>query len=256
MIIIKTPEEVSIMREGGKILADVLDKVSKIVTPGISTFELDKLAENLIKKTGGIPSFLNYTIEGEENNPYPATLCTSVNEEVVHGVPSKNMILKEGDIIGLDIGMFYKGLCTDMAKTVGVGKISEDKQKLMDVTLKALKKGISQVKSGAQIGDIGSAIQQYVEAEGFSIVTQLSGHGVGKEVHEEPRVPNYGESGTGIKLEEGMTIAIEPMVNVGDELVKTEDDGWTITTVDGSLSAHFEHTIAVTKKGCVIITEK
>ena len=185
MIIIKTPEEVSIMREGGKILADVLDKVSKIVTPGISTFELDKLAENLIKKTGGIPSFLNYTIEGEENNPYPATLCTSVNEEVVHGVPSKNMILKEGDIIGLDIGMFYKGLCTDMAKTVGVGKISEDKQKLMDVTLKALKKGISQVKSGAQIGDIGSAIQQYVEAEGFSIVTQLSGHGVGKEVHEE-----------------------------------------------------------------------
>ncbi|MBU0612989.1 type I methionyl aminopeptidase [Patescibacteria group bacterium] len=256
MIIIKTPKEISLMKEGGKILADILDKVSDTVTSGISTLELDRLAKKLIREAGGDPAFLNYTVEGEEDNPYPGTLCTSVNSEVVHGVPSKNMILKEGDIIGLDIGMFYKGLCTDMAKTVGVGKISEDIQKLLYVTEKALKKGISQVKSGVHIGNIGSAIQQYVEEEGFSVVKQLVGHGVGKEVHEEPRVPNYGKSGTGIKLEEGMTLAIEPMVNVGDELVQTEDDRWTITTVDKSLSAHFEHTIAVTKNGCSILTEK
>jgi methionyl aminopeptidase len=256
MIIIKTQEEITIMKEGGKILAGILDEVSKAVIPGISTLELDELAERLIREAGGDPAFLNYSVEGEEDNPYPATLCTSVNSEVVHGIPSKNEILKEGDIIGLDIGMFYKGLCTDTAITVGVGKISEDVQKLMDVTLRALKKGISQIKSGAHIGDIGSVIQQYVEGEGFSIVKQLVGHGVGKEVHEEPRVPNYGEFGTGIKLEEGMTLAIEPMVNVGEDLVQTDDDQWTIITNDKSLSAHFEHTVVVTKKGCTIITEK
>ena len=256
MIIIKTQEEITIMKEGGKILAGILDEVSKAVIPGISTLELDELAERLIREAGGDPAFLNYSVEGEEDNPYPATLCTSVNSEVVHGIPSKNEILKEGDIIGLDIGMFYKGLCTDTAITVGVGKISEDVQKLMDVTLRALKKGISQIKSGAHRGDIGSVIQQYVEGEGFSIVKQLVGHGVGKEVHEEPRVPNYGEFGTGIKLEEGMTLAIEPMVNVGEDLVQTDDDQWTIITNDKSLSAHFEHTVVVTKKGCTIITEK
>lgn len=256
MIIIKTPDEISIMKEGGKILATILEEVSATVVPGVSTMELNELAEKLIRKAGGDPAFLNYIVEGEEDNPYPGTLCTSVNSEVVHGIPSKNGILKEGDIIGLDIGMFYKGLCTDTAKTVGVGNISKSTQRLIDITQQALKKGISQIKSGAQIGDIGSAIQKYVEGEGFSVVKQLVGHGVGKKVHEEPRVPNYGESGTGLTLEEGMTLAIEPMVNVGEEHVKTEDDQWTITTLDKSLSAHFEHTIAVTKKGCNILTEK
>lgn len=256
MIIIKTPEEILIMKKCGKILANVLDTVSKNVSPGISTKELDLLAEKLIKEAGGSPAFLNYTIEGEEDNPYPGTLCTSVNSEVVHGIPSKNMILKKGDIIGLDIGMYYNGLCTDTAKTVPVGKISEDNIILLDVTKKALAKGIAKVKSGGKIGDIGAVIQQYVEGEGFSIVKQLVGHGVGKDIHEEPRIPNYGTAGTGIKLEEGMTIAIEPMVNVGEDLVQTEEDGWTVITADKSLSAHFEHTVVVTRKGCTILTEK
>jgi methionyl aminopeptidase len=256
MIIIKTPEEIAIMRECGKILAGILQKVANAVKPGISTHELDSMAEKMIRDAGGEPAFLNYAVEGDEDNPYPATLCTSVNHEVVHGIPSKNSILQEGDIIGLDIGMFYKGLCTDTAITVGVGKISEDKQRLLDVTARALRKGIAKVKSGAKVGDIGSAIQQYVESEGFSVVKQLVGHGVGKEIHEDPRIPNYGKENTGIELTEGMTIAIEPMVNVGEELVQTEDDQWTISTVDKSLSAHFEHTVVVTKNGCTIITEE
>lgn len=255
MIIIKTPPEITLMREGGRILAKVLREVIKATKKGVSTKELDELAERLIRKFGGEPAFLNYQTEGEEIPPFPATLCTSVNQEVVHAIPSYQRILKEGDLVGLDIGMDYKGFCTDMAKTVGVGKISPKAKKLIEVTRKALVIGIRKVKPGNFIGDIGAAIQQYVEKKGFSVVRQLVGHGIGKKVHEEPRIPNYGEPRTGPKLEKGMTLAIEPMVNIGKDMVKTAADGWTIVTDDKSLSAHFEHTVVVTKKGYEILTD-
>jgi len=253
MITIKNQREIKVMQEGGKILATVLKKVVNAAKPGISTKELDLLAEKLIRQLGGEPAFLGYQSHSEDN-PYPASICTSLNEEVVHTIPSANRILKKGDIIGIDAGVRYKGFCTDMARTVGIGRISSEKEKLIQVTRKALSIGIKKVKEGGYTGDIGAAIQKYVAKQGFSVVTQLVGHGIGKNVHEEPRIPNFGEPHTGTELKEGMTIAIEPMVNLGGSEVETAPDGWKIITKYNSVSAHFEHTVAVTKNGCEILT--
>jgi len=235
------------MREGGMILAKVLKKVAKYVRVDITTQELDKLAKELVFKYGGKPSFEGY--EG-----YPAGLCTSVNEEIVHGLPGKRK-LKSGDIIGLDLGVLYKGYYTDAAITLAVGKVSPRVLKLIKVTKKALKKGIGEVRVGNHIGDISAAIGEYAESQGFSVVRNLVGHGVGKLVHEEPQIPNYGKPGTGPELKVGMTLALEPMVNIGGYQTRQKDDGWTFVTQDKSYSAHFEHTVAVTKKGPRILTD-
>jgi len=247
MIYIKTPEEIEKMREGGKILAQILKKVAENVRQGTSTKYLDRIATKLIYQNNAKSSFKGY--EG-----YPNALCTSVNEEVVHGIPSSR-ILKEGDIIGLDLGILYKEMYTDHAVTVPVGGVSKETQKLINVTKEALEQGIKQVKPDGYIGDISWAIQKFVEENSFSVVRDLVGHGVGKEVQEEPEVPNFGQVGQGTKLEERMTLAIEPMVNMGDWKVKILSDGWTVVTADGSLSAHFEHTVAVTRKGVEVLTK-
>ncbi len=251
MSLIKTAEEIEIMREGGRILAKVLAQVSQEAKAGVSTLHLDMLARQGLKALGASPSFLNYRTG---NAVFPASLCTSVDNALVHGVPSPTFILEPGQIIGLDLGAWYKGLCTDMAVTVAVGKIPKPTQKLIDVTKKSLVLALKKVHAGARIGDIGEAVQTYVEKEGFSVVRDLVGHGVGHAVHEDPRIPNFGKKGTGPLLQEGMTIAIEPMVNAGRPEVKVMSDGWTIVTADDSLAAHFEHTVLVTKHGCEILT--
>lgn len=252
-VIIKTPEQIEKIREGGKILAKVLKEVSKKVKPGISTYELDKYAHDLIKKEGGKPAFLNYKPHGART-AFPATLCTSVNNEIVHGIPSRGKILKEGDIISLDIGMEYKGCFTDHAVTVPVGKISKRDKELLDDTKKALEVGIWAARGGDTVGDIGHAIETFVYKK-YGIVRELAGHGVGKEIHEDPYVPNYGKPGKGQKLIPGMIIAIEPMLNIGSAHIITASDDWTIKTLDGSRSAHFEHTILITEGEAEILTK-
>lgn len=247
----KKPEEIEIIAEGGKLLAEILQKTAALVKPGVSTFELTQFAEKEIIASGGKPSFIDY---GDDDNPFPCGLCTSVNDVVVHGIPNDRMILKGGDIIGLDIGMVYKGLFTDTAITVPVGSISPVAQKLIDVTRKSLNEAIKAIRPGARMGDVGWATQKTVEQNGFSVVRDLVGHGVGYEVHEDPMVPNYGRPGTGIELVENMVLAIEPMVCQFKPKVTIDRDGWTIRTADGGLSAHFEHTIAVTKRGARILT--
>lgn len=246
MIIFKTPQEIAVMREGGRRLAKILQELVLRTKPGVKEKELNKLAERLAIKYGGKPSFLNY-------KNYPASLCISVNNEVVHGLPVDKR-LEEGDIVGLDFGFWYKDLCTDMAVTCSVGRISQEAKRLMLTTKKALEIGEVQTKPGNYIGDISFAIQDYVEKQGFSVVRELVGHGVGRKVHEDPRVPNFGKKGEGIKLKAGMTLAIEPMVNIGTWKVKLLPDGWTFITADGKLSAHFEHTVAVTDDGCEVLT--
>lgn len=248
---IKTPEEIEIIGEGGKILHDILYATAGLVKPGVSTWELDDFADKAIVRASGRPSFKNY---GDRRNPFPAALCTSINDVVVHGMPSRGAILKSGDIIGLDIGMEYKGLYTDTAITVPVGNISDMAKKLIDTTKKSLAAAIAQAKAGNRIGDIACATQSVAEAAGFSVVRDLVGHGVGYDVHEEPSVPNYGKKAQGIKLMEGMVIAIEPMLCEHDYFVILDDDGWTIRTKDRGLSAHFEHTVAITKHGARILT--
>jgi methionyl aminopeptidase len=248
---IKTDQEIETIRENGKLIAAILAEVATAAVAGVSTWELDQLAESKIKAVGGVPAFKNFGPKGHE---FPATLCTSVNDEIVHGVPSKKAILREGDIISLDIGMRYKGLYTDTAITVGVGKISAEAANLMAVTKKSLQAAIAVAKVGNTIGDIGAATQKVVEAAGFSVVRDLVGHGVGYEVHEDPQVPGYGRAGSGLRLEPGMVLAIEPMVTVGSYKILVDKDDWTIRTADGSLSAHFEHTVAITKKGPRILT--
>jgi len=254
MIAIKTPEEIKILRDGGKILASILLKVADKAKLGVTTFELDEYAEFLIKEAGGGPAFKNYKT-GDDKYPFPSTLCVSINDEVVHGIPAQDRILKEGDIISLDLGLKWRGLYTDAAITVGVGKISADAEKLLNVTKSALEKGIKVIKEKSAIGDIGFAIQSYVEASGFNVVKKLVGHGVGYAVHEEPEIPNFGKKRSGEILKEGMILAIEPMVCFGSADVVLDKNGWTWKTKDGFLAAHFEHTIAVTKKGCEILTK-
>ncbi len=267
MISIKTPEEIKIMQEGGKILAEIMKKLEKEVRPGIATKELDRLAESLIScppkpwaKEGEIRcSFKGYA-------GFPSCLCTSVNEEIVHALPS-GRILKEGDIISLDLGILYKGFHNDMAVTVPVGKINDNVKKLLKVTKESLELAIKKVKPGNQLGDISRAVQKYVEGQGFGVVRELCGHGIGKKVHEDPEILNsvtpdktmvdkvgYTNAGK-VELQEGMVLCIEPMVTVGDWHIKKSKDGFGFETKDGSLSAHFEHTIAVTKDGHKVLTE-
>jgi len=252
MVSIKTENEIQIMKEGGKILANVMKELEKIVKPGITTLELDRAAEALIlsgPKDGypAKPSFKGY-------DGFPYSLCASVNENIVHGFPS-DYVLEEGDLLKLDLGVLYKGFNTDMAITVAVGKVSFEAKRLIDVTKKSLRLGIKKAKVGNTIGDIGNTIQRFVEDQGFGVVRDLCGHGIGKSVHEDPKILNFGKRGTGEKLVEGMVICIEPMVTAGDYNLRKSDDGYGYATKDNSLSAHFEHTIAITKKGSRILTE-
>lgn len=258
-IIIKTSEEIKFMRRGGKILAMVLDELRKATRPGVSTGELNALAEKLIAENGALPSFKNYQPDPGDI-PFPTTLCTSVNDEVVHAPALPSRVLREGDIICLDLGLKYPadpgGLFTDAAITVAVGKISPEVERLMTVTAESLEAGIAKVKQGNFISDIAGAIQEHVERNGFSVVRDLVGHGVGKYVHEPPRVPNFLDRHyKPVELKEGMTICLEPMVCAGGPEVKTLDDGWTVVTADGKLAAHFEHTVAVTKNGHEVLTK-
>ena len=254
-IIIKTPEEIEIMREGCKNLAIVLHKLKEKVAPGVSTKDLDMYAEKFIREMGDVPAFLNYRPEGA-STPFPATLCISVNDEVVHGIPSKNRILKEGDIVSLDLGTKHKGMFTDMAITVPVGKVSDSNLKLLEVTEKALQVGIDAAIGGNTVGDIGYAIENFVYSRGkYGIVEILAGHGVGRAIHEDPFIPNFGKKGKGEKLVPGMIVAIEPMINIGTKNVTIDDDDWTFRTADKKNSAHFEKTILITEGEAEILTK-
>ncbi len=264
MISIKTPEEIEIMTEGGRILAGIMKELAKKVQPGITTKELDKVAEDLVLKYNGECSFKGY--RGQTEKPYPTCLCTSINEEIVHAVPS-DRLLKEGDIVSLDLGLEFKGFHTDMAMTIAVGKISTQAERLIEVTKKALEIGIKEVKPGNRIGDISRAIQKYVESQGLNVVRELCGHGIGRKIHEDPQILNsvsfdketvdkvkYVDDGK-IKIQEGMVLCLEPMVTVDNWRIKKSKDGFGFETKDGTLSCHFEHTVAVTKNGCQILTE-
>ena len=252
-VIIKNKEQVEILREGGKRLAVILDKVAQKVCPGISTKELDDYTYELIKAGGDEPAFLNYRPEGHAK-PYPASLITSVNSEIVHGIPSDKVILKEGDIISLDCGIKHKGLFTDHAITVPVGNIAKNSQKLLIDTKEALMVGIQAAKYGNTVGDIGAAIEEFV-ARRYGIVRELSGHGVGVLIHEDPYIPNFGKKGKGVKLIPGMVIAIEPMLTLGSPNIIVMSDGYTIKTADASRAAHFEHTILITTGEPEILTQ-
>lgn len=253
MVIIKTDSEIERLRKGGPILAAILRQVAEKVTPGITTGELNEYAHHLITEAGHTPAFLNYKPEGADF-PYPASLITSVNAEVVHGIPGKK-ILKEGDIIALDLGLNYEGVFLDHAITVPVGAIGGKDKELLAVTEEALVKGIEAIVPGATVGDIGYAIESFVKPYKLGIVRVLSGHGVGRAIHEDPYIPNYGRPGRGAKLVPGMVIAIEPMLTRGSEDIITMPDGYTLKTVDGSRSAHFEHTVLITETGAEILTK-
>lgn len=247
MIPIKTEQELIIMQRAGKILARIMQKLKRAIRPGVSAWEIDCLAEKFIKDEGVESAFKGY-------KGYPANICISINNEVVHGIPYKDKLIKEQDLVSLDLGINYKGYFVDMALTIGVGKINPLFKKLIKVTKRALFLGIKQAKEGNFLGDISWTIQNYVEKEGFSVVKQYTGHGIGKELHEEPEVPNFGFRGTGPVLKRGMVLAIEPMVNVGRSEVKVSSDSWTVVTLDGTVSCHFEHTVAITKRGPRILT--
>ncbi len=247
MTVIKTVEEIAIMREAGRIVAIILKKMSEAVRPGIKTKQLNDLADKELGKF----SSARASFKGYQN--FPASICVSVNDEIVHGIPC-NRVLHEGDIVSLDFGVIYKGFQGDAALTVGVGKITTEAARLIDVTRMALDKGIGAARNGGYLGDIGEAIQSYVEANGYNVVREYSGHGIGREMHEDPLIPNFGRKGEGIKLKEGMTLALEPMVNAGTWKTRLSQNGWTVLTADGSLSAHFEHTIAIRKEETEILT--
>ncbi len=247
MIVLKTSRELAIMREAGRISAMALKVAGEAIEPGVSTWEIDRVARKYIESQGAVPSFLGY-------GGFPASACISVNNVVIHGIPSKRQIIKAGDIVSIDIGAIYEGFNGDNAFTFPCGDISPEAQRLLDATRESLYEGIKQAKAGNRLGDIGSAVQRYVEARGYSVVRDFVGHGVGAKLHEDPSVPNYGTPGRGVRLLPGMTIAIEPMVNQGGHEVQVQKDGWTTVTRDGKLSAHFEHTIAVTPDGPVILT--
>jgi len=251
MISLKSAREIEIMRRANVIVAEILEELKKRVAPGVTTLELDALAEELTYKKGARPAFKGYEMAGRV---YPRTLCASINEEIVHGIPS-DRALKEGDVVGLDFGVIYDSFYGDSAVTVGVGKVSEGAQHLMQVTEEALYKGIEQLREGKRLGDLSSVIQTTVESAGFSVVRAFVGHGIGKKLHEEPPVPNYGEPDRGIRLKEGMVLAIEPMVNAGGYEVEIKKDGWTAVTKDRSLAAHFEHSVAITKNGPFILSK-
>ncbi len=247
MITIKSAKQIEKMRKACNITKEALELIEKNIKPGISTKQLDKIAYDFIKSQGGVPNFLNY-------NGFPGSICASVNDEVVHGIPDKQRILKEGDIISIDMGTMLDGWHSDAARTFAVGKISSEAQRLIDVTKQSFFEGIKHIKHGARLGDISAAIQEYVEKNGYSVVRDLVGHGIGQNLHEDPNVPNFGHYGKGVKLAAGMTLAIEPMVNEGEYAVEVLDNDWTVVTADGSLSAHYENTVLITKDGYEILT--
>jgi methionyl aminopeptidase len=251
VISLKSTREIEIMRRANVIVAEVLQELRRQVAPGVTTLDLDAIAEEMTLKKGAVPAFKGYNVAGRI---YPRCLCASVNDEIVHGIPS-NRVLREGDIIGLDYGVIYEGFYGDSAITVGVGKVSEQAQRLMGVTEQSLYEGIEQLRDGKRLGDLGSVVQKIAEDAGFSVVRAFVGHGIGKKLHEEPPVPNYGEPDRGLRLREGMVLAIEPMVNAGGHEVEIKEDGWTAVTKDGSLAAHFEHSVAITKTGPVILSK-
>ena len=246
-VTIKSEREIELMRISCKLLEEVHDELGKIIKPGISTWEIDKAGEELIRERGGIPNFLHY-------NGYPASICTSVNEEVVHGIPSKKRILQEGDIISLDAGLIYKGYHSDAARTYGVGKISDDCQKLIDVTRQAFFEGIKLAKAGNHLYDISNAIDDFIKPYGYGIVRELVGHGIGTALHEDPQIPNFRQFRRGLKLQPGMTLAVEPMINMGKAEVEWLDDDWTVVAEDGLPSAHYENTILITDGEPEILT--
>lgn len=252
-IVIKSEREIALMRRAGQIVAKVLEAIREQVHPGITTGELDELAERIIRAEGGIPSFKGYD-GGSDRPPFPATICASVDNEVVHGIPSRQRVLEEGQILSVDVGAIYQGYHGDAAITVPVGKVSDLARRLMEVTEGALYAGIAAARAGNRLGDISHAIQSYVESRGFSVVREYTGHGIGREMHEGLQVLNFGEPGRGVRLRAGMTLALEPMVNVGDWRTRVLADGWTVVTYDGSLSAHFEHTILVRDGEAEILT--
>jgi methionyl aminopeptidase len=248
LIVLKSEDEIKKIADACRIVAEALENIKQIVAPGITTLDLNAFVEDFITARKATPAFKGY-------RGYPASLCTSLNEQVVHGIPSSTTKLKEGDIISLDIGVFYKGFYGDAAMTLPVGKTDSTAMKLLSVTEEALSRGISSARTGSRLFDISYAIQNYVEAHGFSVVRNFVGHGIGRALHEEPQLPNFGRPGKGIMLMQGMTLAIEPMVNAGSWEVEVLDDGWTAVTSDGSLSAHFEHTVAITADGPKALTK-
>ena len=248
----KSGRDIALMRESGRIVAEVLAVVGGHVRPGVTTLELDTLAEEYIRSQGGIPAFKGYG--PDRRNPFPATLCVSIDDVVVHGIPDGRR-LEEGEIVSVDVGVKKGGWYGDAARTFPVGRISEEKARLLKVTEEALLAGIAQARAGNRLHDVSAAVQKLVEAAGYSVVRDLVGHGIGKQLHEEPAVPNFGVGGTGVVLREGMTLAIEPMVNVGTFVVRLDEDGWTVRTADGRPSAHFEHTVAITQGEAEILTK-
>ncbi len=247
MVTLKTPDQTAKMREAGRIVAEILAACRAAVRPGITTAELDRIAAAVLGRAGAESSFLNY-------HGYPARICTSVNDEIVHGIPGKRK-LREGDIVGIDAGAIVDGWHADAAITVPVGRVSPAAEKLIRVTEEALRRGIAAAKVGGRLGDIGSTIQRYVEGEGYSVVRNYVGHGIGRAMHEDPQVPNYGAPDRGLVIKEGLCVAIEPMVNVGGVATRVLEDQWTVVTADGCLSAHFEHSLACTASGPVVLTE-
>ncbi|UCG63256.1 MAG: type I methionyl aminopeptidase [Candidatus Zixiibacteriota bacterium] len=246
MIYHKTPEEIEIMRQAGKIVAETLDMIEKHLKPGTTTGQLDRLIEEFICSKKAVPAFKDY-------QGFPASACISIDEEVVHGIPGKR-VLKEGEIVSIDVGSIYEGFYGDAARTFPVGEVSAEKKRLMEITQKCLQAGIDKTKNGNKLGQISAAVQQVAESSGFGVVRQLVGHGIGRQMHEEPQVPNFGSPDDGPVLKPGMVLAIEPMINMGTYEVKTMPDGWTFVTADGMPSAHFEHTVAVTDNGPDILT--
>ena len=254
MVTIKSEREIQLMREACRVVAVVYDKLEKIIKPGMSTWELDQIAEKIMRQEGAIPAEKGYDPGIRGVPPYPATLCVSINDEVIHGVPSKTKIIKEGDIVSVDTVALKNGYNGDAARTFIVGKVPKETQRLVDVTKQAFYEGIKYAKVGYRVGDISHAIGEYVRSQGYSVVREFQGHGIGKQMHEDPGIPNYGKAGRGIRLEPGMTLAIEPMVIAGKPNILELDDGWTIITEDGSLAAHYENTILITKKEPEILT--
>lgn len=247
MIVLKSPREIELIRAGGGILAEAIEMLRDLVKPGVSTKEIDLEVEELIRKRGARPAFKGY-------RGFPATVCVSINEEVVHGIPAAHRRVQEGDIVGLDLGCIVEGYYADAAVTLSVGEIASDVQRLLNVTRESLGQGIAQARPGNRLGDISSTIQRHVEGHGFAVVRAFVGHGIGRALHEDPQIPNFGEPGRGPILKVGMCLAIEPMVTMGTWDVRILDDGWTAVTADGSLAAHFEHTIAITEAGPEILT--
>ena len=247
MIYLKTEEEIELLRENNLLVSRTLAEVGRHIAPGVTTKELDTLAEDFIRSHGAVPAFLGY-------QGFPASLCISINEEVVHGIPSSKRVLREGDIVSVDCGTFMKGFVGDSAYTFAVGEVAEEVRQLMEVTKEALRKGTAQAKAGNRVGDISAAVQEYAESFGYGVVRDLVGHGIGTHLHEDPQIPNFPQKRRGIKLLPGMTLAVEPMINLGRADVAWLDDEWTVVTMDGSLSAHYENTIVITEDGCEILT--